>query len=141
MTPASGADFADLVAQFELAGRAALVVEATGESIGLPYRRILDAARAADLVININGMLRHPDLLEPAPVRLYLDLDPAFNQLWAEDGIDVGLDAAHAFRHGRARRRDAGLYPPNRRPFVDRDAAARRPRRLAGGRSCGPGRA
>jgi hypothetical protein len=91
LTPPSRAYFAELVAQFEFDGRAALVVEATGESIGLPYRRILDAARVADLVININGMLRHPDLVEPAPVRLYLDLDPVFNQLWAEDGIDVGL--------------------------------------------------
>ena len=91
LTPASRAYFAEVVAQFELDGRAALVVEATGESIGLPYRRILDAARVADLVININGMLRHPDLVERAPVRLYLDLDPVFNQLWAEDGIDVGL--------------------------------------------------
>ena len=35
-TPASRAYFAELVAQFELDGRAALVVEATGESIGLP---------------------------------------------------------------------------------------------------------
>jgi hypothetical protein len=37
-------------------------------------------------------MLREPALIEPAPVRLYLDLDPVFNQLWAESGIDVGLE-------------------------------------------------
>ena len=44
-----------VVARFELDGRAALVVEATGESIGLPYRRILDAARAADLAHQHHG--------------------------------------------------------------------------------------
>ena len=41
------------MAQFELGGRAALVVEATGESIWLPYRRILDAARVADLELYV----------------------------------------------------------------------------------------
>jgi hypothetical protein len=93
LTRAGRAYFAGVSARFDLVGRAALVVEATRESVGLPYERIREVARAADVLININGMLRDPDLVEPAPIRLYLDLDPVFNQLWAEDGIDIGLEA------------------------------------------------
>ena len=38
-------------------------------------------------------MLADPALTEPIPVRVYLDLDPGFNQLWcAAEGIDVGFD-------------------------------------------------
>jgi hypothetical protein len=43
--------------------------------------------------MNISGMLADPALVEPIPIRVYLDLDPAFNQLWhAADGLDVGFD-------------------------------------------------
>ena len=45
-----------------------------------------------DLLLNISGMLRDERVLERAPVRAYLDLDPAFNQLWHAQGVDVGLD-------------------------------------------------
>ena len=45
-----------------------------------------------DLLLNISGMLRDERVLERAPVRVYLDLDPAFNQLWHAQGVDVGLD-------------------------------------------------
>ena len=41
-----------------------------------------------DLVINISGSLA-PGLIESIPVRIYLDQDPAFNQLWQEVGIDM----------------------------------------------------
>lgn len=49
-------------------------------------------AADADLLINLSGVLEDPALLEPIPVRLYLDMDPAFTQLWHDqDGIDMGL--------------------------------------------------
>jgi hypothetical protein len=41
-----------------------------------------------DLVINISGTLA-PDLIESIPVRVYLDQDPAFSQLWQETGVDM----------------------------------------------------
>ena len=40
-----------------------------------------------DAVFNTSGMLA-PESIALVPVRVYLDLDPAFNQLWHEDGID-----------------------------------------------------
>jgi Phosphotransferase enzyme family len=44
-----------------------------------------------DVLINISGMLRDV-ALESIPIRVYLDLDPVFNQLWHLQGVDAGLD-------------------------------------------------
>lgn len=60
------------------------------ETFGLAYAELRQLARAADVLINISGMLTDPALFEPIPTRVYLDLDPAFNQLWqAVQGIDM----------------------------------------------------
>lgn len=45
-----------------------------------------------DLLLNISGMLRDDRVFKETPVRVYLDLDPVFNQLWHAQGIDVGLE-------------------------------------------------
>ena len=45
-----------------------------------------------DLLLNISGLLRDERVLEGTPIRVYLDLDPVFNQLWHEQGADVGLE-------------------------------------------------
>ena len=85
--------FDAVASRFGLHGRAALLRQDTGETIGLPYREIVRAAETVDLLLNVSGMLRDPNLRGPIPCRAYLDLDPAFNQLWhAVEGIDVGLD-------------------------------------------------
>jgi hypothetical protein len=40
-----------------------------------------------DVVLNTSGILP-PESIAAIPVRVYLDLDPGFNQLWHADGID-----------------------------------------------------
>ena len=52
----------------------------------------------ADLLLNLSGMLTDEDLLGAvATCASYVDLDPAFTQLWhAADGVDMGFD-----RHDR----------------------------------------
>ena len=47
---------------------------------------------APDLLVNVSGLLRDEGVLERIPVRLYLDLDPGFTQLWHEQGVDMGFD-------------------------------------------------
>jgi hypothetical protein len=60
---------------------------------GVPYHRLTRAAERAGLLLNIAGMLQDPELLERIPIRLYLDLDPGFTQLWSEvEGIDLRFD-------------------------------------------------
>ena len=84
--------FREVVSRFGLEQNAALLETGTRETAGLAYSQLEDAARGADVLLNVGGMLRDERLLSPVPVRVYVDLDPAFNQLWHEDGIDVGLD-------------------------------------------------
>src|SRR5438552_3328482 len=45
-----------------------------------------------DVLLNISGMLRDERVLAHAPIRVYLDLDPVFNQLWHNQGVEAGLD-------------------------------------------------
>jgi hypothetical protein len=71
-------------------GRAALLVEATHDSVGLDYDAI--AAFDADLLLNVSGLLRDREIRDPVPARLFLDLDPVFVQIWHAQGVDVGLE-------------------------------------------------
>ena len=94
--PAAEAYFVALAERFELGGAAALVGPAR-QTVGISYVELERFARRADVVINVAGMLTDPALLQPVPVRVYLDLDPAFTQLWqAVEGIDMRLgDHSH----------------------------------------------
>jgi hypothetical protein len=77
--------------RFGLTG--ALVERGSRNSIGLDAGALRRAYAEADVLLDISGILRGEEAAEAIPVRVYLDLDPAFNQLWAvADGIDVGLD-------------------------------------------------
>lgn len=89
---ASAAYFRDLVARFGLADDAALLRCGTAETVGLPLEKLVERARGADLLVNVSGMLREPAVCEPIRRRLFLDLDPAFNQMWHAQGIDMGFD-------------------------------------------------
>ena len=89
-------------------------------------RRIAGPICGADLLLNLSGSLTDEDLLERVDRRVYVDLDPAFTQLWhAAEGIDLGFDRHHAFvtvgcaigarrLHGSRLRRCAGSPPRSR---------------------------
>jgi hypothetical protein len=90
--------FGRLVADFDLEGEAALLVRGSQETVGIPYEELTAWAAAADVLFNVSGMLRDEELVGPPPLRVFLDLDPAFNQLWhAVDGIDMGFDLHNRF--------------------------------------------
>lgn len=87
---ANAAFFRDVTAAFGLEERSALVLTGSRETVGPPYDRIREVAERADLLLDISGLLTDEDLRDPVPVRVYLDLDPAFTQLWhATQGIDM----------------------------------------------------
>jgi hypothetical protein len=78
---------------FGFAGRWA-VLSADGATVGASREDLLAAARRADLLVNVAGMLTDPALLDEIATRVYLDLDPAFVQLWhTVEGVDMRLDA------------------------------------------------
>ncbi|MGA2658856.1 MAG: hypothetical protein ABSH34_15245 [Verrucomicrobiota bacterium] len=86
----NAAYFARVTHEFELRDRSALLLPGTQQTCGLSYEQLRQVAQRANMLINISGMLTDPALLAPIPVRIYLDLDPAFNQLWsAVQGIDM----------------------------------------------------
>ena len=86
------ASLAATAAEFGLRDCAALVEANSSRTAGLSRRRIEALCARADVLLNLSGMLRDPTLVEPIPTRVYVDLDPGFNQLWAAvDGLDVGF--------------------------------------------------
>ena len=89
----NAAYFRHVVRDYGLERCSSLLLEGTGETVGLAYAALREAARHADLVINLSGLLRDPELLDPIPVRAYVDLDPGFSQLQqAALRIDMGFE-------------------------------------------------
>jgi hypothetical protein len=85
---ANAAYFKKVLRRFGLEDHGALLIGR--ECFGRDFQELRNIARRADLLINISGMLTVPALTEPIARRVYLDLDPAFNQLWqAVQGIDM----------------------------------------------------
>ncbi len=93
-TSESVAYCAGVMDRFRLSDHWALVEPGTDRTAGLARRELLDVARSADILLNLSGTLTDPELFERVDVRVFVDLDPAFIQLWhAVEGIDMGLDA------------------------------------------------
>ncbi|HEV2857204.1 MAG TPA: glycosyltransferase [Solirubrobacterales bacterium] len=80
-----------VAARFDL--EHATLVDPEGESAPIPRDRLRELLADAELLLNVSGMLAIPELLEPIPVRAYLDLDPFFNQHWHLQGADMRFDA------------------------------------------------
>lgn len=60
--------------------KATLLVD--GEST--EERTLREFAQGADLFLNLSGHFKRPDLVSGAAARVYVDLDPAFTQIWAQ---------------------------------------------------------
>jgi hypothetical protein len=93
----SGSYFHDVVRSFGLEADSALLRAGGRETAGLSYGQVHERCRHADLLINISGILTDPDLVSNVPVRAYVDLDPVFNQLWQEQGIDMRFEPHNRF--------------------------------------------
>ena len=89
--------FESVIDRFALRDRAALVARASQDTVGLSYDHAVRLSRDADLLLNLSGMLDDEQLIGRTPKRGYVDLDPAFTQLWHADGIDMGFDRHDAF--------------------------------------------
>jgi hypothetical protein len=81
--------FTEVMAAHGFEERSALLLAGTKETVGLPYPRMAELAAGSDLLVNISGILTDETVVADIPVRVYLDLDPAFNQFWQVSGIDM----------------------------------------------------
>src|SRR5688500_14858113 len=89
----NAAYFRRMVTAFGLEQSAALLVEGTRETVGLGYDELLAVARRADALLNVSGMLTDEVLIGRVPVRVYLDLYPAFVLQWkAAQGLTWRID-------------------------------------------------
>ena len=59
----SAAYFRQVMTEFGLEEKAALVLTGTRQTVGLPYRQLCEVARRADVLINISGMLTDDELI------------------------------------------------------------------------------
>jgi hypothetical protein len=82
--------FERLCRRHGLTGRAALL-PASGAPIGMDSDALRDFVRRADILCNVSGRLRDAELVKHVPLRLYVDVDPGFTQLWHASGVDMGL--------------------------------------------------
>lgn len=112
--------FREVVSAFGLEKNSSLLLAGTQRTVGLPYKDLRRIARRADVVINISGMLVDAALIEPIPRRVYLDLDPAFVQLWHEvSKIDMRLDGhTHFVTVGQAIGRSGCNVPTCGRDWI-----------------------
>jgi hypothetical protein len=96
--------FRQVVRHFGLADTSALMIQGTSETIGMDYQSIVQIAQHSDLLLNISGLLLDPKIIDRIPIRAYLDLDPAFVQLWqVAYGIDMHFaEHTHHVTIGRA---------------------------------------
>jgi hypothetical protein len=69
----------------------ALMRRDTGETAGLSRRELSQIEEGTSVLLDISGTLAGEDLFSRVPVRVYLDVDPAFTQVWDAQGIDMGL--------------------------------------------------
>jgi hypothetical protein len=76
----------DAMAVGRLEGRYAALLDGGG-TIGLSRRQIVRELSRAELLLNVNGFLDDPELLAAARRRVYLDIDPGFGQIWADQGL------------------------------------------------------
>jgi len=101
-TPLSGSDnatyFVDVVRQFGLEDDASLLDTNSGQSVGKTLKELEEFSSECDLLLNLSGLLNDERFFSQVPVRAYIDLDPAFTQLWnCEQGLDVGLSGHNRF--------------------------------------------
>jgi hypothetical protein len=58
-----------------------------GASAGLPRAEVERRLASADFLLNVMGYLDDEELLALPPLRVFLDIDPGFGQMWSELGL------------------------------------------------------
>jgi hypothetical protein len=64
------------------------VLDANGRSIvGATREETIERVGRSEFLLNVMGFLEDPDILGAAPLRVFLDIDPGFPQMWRELGL------------------------------------------------------
>ncbi len=87
--PASSANLAyleEVMERFGLADRWSVLLP-DGEAAGMPRAELERRVASSDLLLNVMGYLDDEALLAAARLRVFLDIDPGFGQMWRELGL------------------------------------------------------
>jgi hypothetical protein len=68
-----------------------------GGCLGLSRSELARRLRASDVLLNFNGYLRDEQLLLLPDMRVFVDIDPGFGQIWAEQGLYDGVADHHRY--------------------------------------------
>jgi hypothetical protein len=77
--------FRSVTRWFGVAERSALVLGEGEKCAGVGWRRLLEVAQSAELLVNLSGHLSLAPLLERIRRKAYIDVDPGFTQCWHAD--------------------------------------------------------
>lgn len=92
--------------------RATLVVHDNGSPVVWGCDEVRAWSMRADVLLNLAGALTEKSIFESVPLRIYVDLDPAFTQLWHATGIDMRFaDHTHFATVGQAVGHDTCAVP------------------------------
>ncbi len=85
--------FREVTAWAGLSERSALLLD-DGSTIGLERSRLKELVAAAPFLLDVMGFLDDPELTEAARIRVFLDVDPGFTQIWQDNG-EADLFGSH----------------------------------------------
>jgi hypothetical protein len=88
--------FDRIVSEWDLRGRACVDYDHGDQFFGMSERELVRLVRDADLLINIGGNLPADSPLMDVPRRVFVDVDPGYTQIWAQQ-CDIGLDRHNYF--------------------------------------------
>ncbi len=90
------ARFHETAQAFGFDGRYCILYDGETTSFGMSAAALDELAGEADLLLNLAGPLAASSPLLRIARRAYVDLDPGFTQIWAQQ-LDLGLDQYHFF--------------------------------------------
>lgn len=64
-----------------------LLYDGGREVAGVPRHEVVDRARRSSLLLNVMAYLEDEEILAAAPLRVLLDIDPGFGQMWQDLGL------------------------------------------------------
>jgi hypothetical protein len=78
---------ADVMERFGLGERWSLLYDGGREVVGRSRAEVVDLARRSALLLNVMGFLDDEEILAATPMRVFLDIDPGFGQIWQQLGL------------------------------------------------------
>jgi hypothetical protein len=77
----------EVMERFGLAENWSLIYDGGRQTAGLDRAEAIRQTEQSALLINVMGFLQDEEILGAAPVRVFLDIDPGFGQIWKELGL------------------------------------------------------